>query len=213
MGNPSAIEELLAGRYLRRGDEGGTGPWPALPSGFPELDALLSGGWPRGALIELMPDSNGIGELRLLLPVLVRLAASPHPARPWVVLVAPPCIPYAPALARQGLDLSRLLVVQAASAVDVLWAAEQALRSGLCAALLAWCESAQPVALKRLALAAAEDGALAILFRPPAARRRPSPAALRTQLRPAAGNGLALEIFRNRCGRVPLALVIALPDS
>lgn len=213
MGSPPAIDELLAGRYLRRGDEGGTGPWPTLPSGFPGLDALLSGGWPRGALIELMPDSNGIGEFRLLLPALVQLAASPHPARPWVVLVAPPCIPYAPALERQGLDLSRLLVVQATSAVDVLWAAEQALRSGICAALLAWCGSAQPVALRRLALAAAEDGALVILFRPPGAGRRPSPAVLRIRLHPAAGNGLTLEIFRNRYGPFPAALVIALPDS
>jgi hypothetical protein len=212
MGNPSAIEELLAGRHLRRGNEGGTGPWPVLSSGFPELDALLSGGWPRGTLIELMPDSNGIGELSLLLPALARLAASAHSARPWIVLIAPPCIPYAPALDRQGLDLSRLLVVRAAGAADVLWAAEQALRSGLCAALLAWCGSAQPVALKRLALAAAEGGALAILFRPPAACQRPSPAALRIRLHPAAGNGLALEVFRNRYGRFPAVLVIALPD-
>lgn len=213
MGDPSAIDQLLAGHLVRRGDEGGAGPWPALPSGFPALDALLPGGWPRGALIELMPDTDGIGELRLLLPALARLAADPHPARRWIVLVAPPCIPYAPALDRQGLDPSRLLVVRADSAADVLWAAEQALRSGLCAALLAWCGSAQPVALRRLALAAAGDGALLILFRPPAARRRPSPAALRIRLYPAAGNGLALEIFRNRYGRFPAALRIALPDS
>lgn len=208
-----AIEELLAGRHLRRGDESGAGTWPPLASGFAGLDELLPGGWPRGALIELMPDSHGIGELRLLLPALAGLGARPQPARPWIMLVAPPCVPYAPALERHGIDLSRLLVVQAETAVDVLWAAEQALRSGLCAALLAWCGSVQRVALRRLALAAAGDAALTVLFRPPAAARQPSPAALRIRLHPAAGRSLVLDILRNRHGRFPATLVIALPDG
>jgi len=213
MERPSAIDELLAGHQLRRGEAGIPGPWPVVPNGFRALDALLSGGWPRGTLIELLPDSHGIGEFRLLLPALARLAGEPQPARPWIMLVAPPCIPYAPVLHRHGLDLSRLLVVQAATAVDVLWTAEQALRSGLCAALLAWCDNAQRVALQRLKLAAEQDGALLILFRPPAARQRPSPAVLRISLQAAAGDGLALEVFRNRSGRVPAVLRIPLPDS
>ena len=49
-----------------------------LPTGFATLDAELpGGGWPAGALIELLADRPGIGELSLLLPL---LGATP-PAR------------------------------------------------------------------------------------------------------------------------------------
>jgi len=36
-------------------------PYPAAPSGFAELDANLpGGGWPVGAIAELMPEARGI---------------------------------------------------------------------------------------------------------------------------------------------------------
>ena len=36
---------------------------PALSSGFPVLDAELpGGGWPRGALTEILVDGVGLGE-------------------------------------------------------------------------------------------------------------------------------------------------------
>ncbi|MBX3682927.1 MAG: SOS cell division inhibitor SulA, partial [Thauera sp.] len=42
-----------------------------LPTGFSALDAELpGGGWPAGALIELLADRPGVGELSLLLPLL-----------------------------------------------------------------------------------------------------------------------------------------------
>lgn len=42
-----------------------------LPTGFAALDAELpGGGWPAGALIELLADRPGVGELSLLLPLL-----------------------------------------------------------------------------------------------------------------------------------------------
>jgi len=55
---------------------------------------------------------------------------------PWLVWIAPPHEPYAPALAQQGIELTRLLVVRPAGATEALWAAEQALGSGVCAAVL-----------------------------------------------------------------------------
>ena len=41
------------------------------PSGFAELDARLpGGGWPVGAICELLLETMGIGELGLLVPAL-----------------------------------------------------------------------------------------------------------------------------------------------
>src|SRR3954464_9934120 len=82
----------------------------AIATGFAALDAELpGGGWPGGALIELLPAAPGIGELGLVLPALARLTAAGKHA----VCLAPPHLPYAPALAAAGLDLTRLLVVRA----------------------------------------------------------------------------------------------------
>ena len=65
-------------------------------SGFAALDAVLPGsGWPAGCLTELLCREAGIGELRLLVPLLQRLTQQ----RRFVILLAPPHIPYAPALA------------------------------------------------------------------------------------------------------------------
>lgn len=65
------------------------GSRPALdadPTGIPELDARLpGGGWPRGALVEILIAEDGIGECSLLLPALAALTR----ARRRVVLVGP----------------------------------------------------------------------------------------------------------------------------
>jgi len=48
-----------------------------VSSGFPELDAgLPGGGWPAGALTEILPAHEGIGELRLLGPALAGLSVA-----------------------------------------------------------------------------------------------------------------------------------------
>ena len=68
-----------------------------LPSGFAALDeALPGGGWPRSGLIEILIARFGSGELSLLLPALAALTRSAS-AR-WCVWVAPPLMPFAPAL-------------------------------------------------------------------------------------------------------------------
>ena len=67
--------------------------------------------------------------------------------------------------------VAALAALQASGArAMALWAMEQALRSGLCAAVIAWSKSAARPVLRRLQLAAA-GSRLAVLFRPPAARR------------------------------------------
>ena len=96
-----------------------------------------------------------------------------------------------------GVDLARLAVVRAPGRRDSLWAAEQALRSGACHALLAWFRNASYAELRRLAVAAEASCALVALFRPREAAREPSPACLRIALEPVQGE-LAVRILKRR---------------
>ena len=178
---------------------------PAIPTGFDLLDAELpGGGWPAGALTELVGLHEGIGELQLVLPTLARLST----AGKRIIWLAPPHLPYAPALAAAGVDLANLAVVRAPGRRDALWAAEQALRAGSCHALLAWFRNARYPELRRLAVAAEASRAFVALFRPAEAAHESSPACLRIALEPAEGE-LAVRIFKRR--GAPAAVPLRLP--
>jgi protein ImuA len=160
-----------------------------LPTGFPALDeGLPGGGWPRAGLIEVLPTCLGVGELSLLLPALAALTRRPE-AR-WCAWIAPPLQPFAPALAQCGMELERVLVVQAQSkdtdGKSALWAFEQTLRSGACDMVLAWLRGALPRQIRRLHLAAERGATLGVLFRPRHAAQDSSPATLRVAVEPAA---------------------------
>ena len=170
-----------------------------IPTGFHELDrALPGGGWPLGALTEILVDGYGIGELGLLMPALTALTKE-DPAKPkkWVAWVAPPFVPYAPALQQRGVNIDRLLMIHPTSGgKSRLWAIEQAIRSGSSASVLAWVAAADDVILRRLQLAAEEQGCWVLLFRPASTRLQRSPAALRIYLTQA-----RVEIVKCRGGR------------
>src|ERR1700733_14624094 len=121
--NPVPLDALLRdSSQLWRGGE--MARIEARPTGFAALDARLpGGGWPVGALTEIAPACAGVGELSLTLPVLRTLCREGRS----VALVQPPYIPYAPALRRSGLELQRLLWIQAQSDAEALWASEQLL--------------------------------------------------------------------------------------
>jgi hypothetical protein len=189
------LEKLLQQRTdIWRGSVRSAALPSGVASGFPALDAELpGGGWPEGALSEILCD--GPGAFALTLPALARQSRAGR----WLVLVAPPYVPYAPALAARGVDLARLLLVCPEDEAGVLWAAEQGLRSGVCGAVLAWAEPHQTAVLRRLQLAAEAGASLAFLFRTEAAADRPSPAALRLRVRSAA-RGLEVRILKRRGG-------------
>ena len=187
---------------------------PALPTGFPALDAELpGGGWPSGALTELLGSQHGIGELQLVLPALAALTW----AGKRVVWLAPPHLPYAPALAAAGINLSHLVVVRAPGRRDALWAAEQALRAGCCHALLGWFRRAGYDDLRRLAVAAEGSAAWIALFRPREAAAESSPACLRLALEPDGdapeSNLLTVRIVKRRGlpAAAPLRLAVQRP--
>jgi hypothetical protein len=168
----------------------------SIPSGFAELDAQLPGsGWPRAALTELLINQRGIGELHLLVPALARLSREEK----WLVLVAPPYLPYAPGFEALGVNLSRLIVVRARSDGESLWAAERCLRSGTCAAVIAWPGPGSERAVRRLQLAAEEGKSFGVVFGPTRNAAHPSAAPLRIHLATSRGR-LELQILKRRGG-------------
>jgi hypothetical protein len=181
----SSLADILAdARVWKLKDASAAPTRPVWSTGNSALDARLpGGGWPTASLIEVLLDHTGLGEVQLFLPALVECQRNSGPGKsddaPWLVWIAPPHEPYAPALAQQGIELGRLLVVRPASATEALWAAEQALGSGVCAAVLLWLKGSDDRWLRRLKLAAEAGGALGVLFRPERHRFESSPAALR----------------------------------
>jgi hypothetical protein len=198
-----ALDALLAGAgvWRARGGAPAARGVHARASGWPRLDAELpDGGWPLGTLIELLLPEPGVGELSLLLPALQALAAEPavH-GRHWFAWIAPPHEPYPPALAQGGIPAERLLFVAAVAVRDRLWAVEQALRSGSCAAVLVWIDRVEDRWLRRLKLAAGSGSALVVLFRSRRFAGNGSAASLRLALEPG-GAGLDLTLLKRRGG-------------
>src|SRR5580692_4680826 len=181
----ATLAEILAdARVWRLKDASAAPARPVWSTGRSSLDARLpGGGWPTASLIEVLLDHTGLGEVQLFLPALVESQRASGDV-PWLVWIAPPHEPYAPALAQQGIELSRLLIVRPDTATEALWAAEQALGSGVCAAVLLWLKGTDERWLRRLKLAAEAGGALGVLFRPDRHRFESSPAALRLLLTP-----------------------------
>lgn len=195
-GGTGALLNLLQGNaQIWRGRD--IAPVVSRATGFAPLDRLLPGhGWPVGALTEFITACEGIGELSLPMPALRSLCAQDYP----VALISPPHIPYAPALKRAGIPLSRLLWIHVSSDNDARWAAEQILREGGAGAVLLWSDTHESRALRRLQLAAETGQALAFVYRSPACRAHSSTAALRLVLESSPG-GLAIEVIKARGGR------------
>ena len=196
MGAVVALSNLLDARQVWRGRavpimEG------EQPTGWPQLDAVLpTRGWPNASLSEILMPVDGIGELRLVLPTLARLTQGSRP----VVLIAPPYLPCAMGWRQHGVNLQRLDIVDAEEK-HVLWAAEQCLRSGSCAAVLAWPHQADDRGLRRLQVAADTGRALAFVFRDRKHLSNASPASLRLEL--AASPHNAIWVRKCRGGNAP----------
>jgi hypothetical protein len=183
---------------LCRGDRDDATQTTIVPSCVHALDAVLpGGGWRAGAIVEVMPTDVGIGELRLLLPTLTQITN----AERHVAFVSPPFIPYAPALAQQGVNLERLVVIQAQNAKDILWSVEQTLRCRAFGAVLAWPTTARDRDIRRLQLAAEAGDSIGFLYRSPAAALESSPAAVRLALEAAAQGALKIDVLKCRGAR------------
>jgi len=197
---------------LWRGQDWLGAPQPVVPSGHAALDAVLpAGGWPLGALCELLLAPAARSEWALVLPA---LAARLGQAGGYAVLVAPPLEPFAPALQAAGLPPERLCWVRPAAgrpgdaALAAAWACEQALRCRDVRAVLAWLPQATAPVLRRLQLAAVQHRQLLWVVRPVQARLAASPAPLRLWLQ-AAQQALQVQVLKRR--GPPVERPVALP--
>ena len=199
------------------------------PTGFPALDAELpGGGWPHRVLTELLLPHPGLGELRLLVPALTRIAGAGDATESLgrcVMLFDPPAALCGWALAQLGVNAQQLIVVYGREgargaahlrrllpSADLLWALEQALKSGHVGAALAWLpQRLKADALRRLQLAAqAHDGPV-FLFREVEARAKPSAAPLRLMLQGAGIDRLSVRVLKRRGPPLAQPLVLSLP--
>ena len=127
-----------------------------LPTGFPELDAALAGGFPRG-IIATLEGPPGSGRFTLAARLLA-LASR----RGLGALVQTPAAgaPFPPALAAAGIALERLLVISAVEPVSVARAADILLRSAAFGVVVIPAIALRPAAWTRLAGLAHRSNAL-----------------------------------------------------
>lgn len=162
-----------------------------VDTGYPVLShELPGGGWPIGALTEILAQALGSGEIRLLAPALGSLNAP-------VALVEPPYDPCAQGLAHSGIPAEQVLLLRARRSNDQLWSAEQILKASTCGAVLLWQTRARTDALRRMLLAARSSTSLFFVFRPIREAADASPAELRVAVRPAE-EGVSVDIIKRR---------------
>jgi protein ImuA len=173
----------------------------ALPFGIAAIDLALGGGLARGALHEIA----AAGESHAAVAAGFVLGLAPSGTRlVWIaedMALSESGAPYGPGLDRFGLRPERLLTVAAAQTRDLMWAMEEALRCRAVGAVIGELRHGEidPVAVRRLSLAAAQSGALALLLRasPP---RDASTAATRWIVAAAPRDGFVVQLTRNRRG-------------
>jgi protein ImuA len=194
------------GDAVWRADALGHNASATVLTGHAALDAQLpGGGWPVGALSEILQAYTGQHEWRLLLPALTK-GVGP------VVLVGAPHLPFGPGLAAQGLDARRLLWVRSDTPAQRLWASEQALRCAEVLAVLAWLPQVRAEQLRRLQMAAQTHGKLLFVMRPAPAQAESSPALLRLLVtgppRDAPVDALSVQVIKRRGPPLAQALVL-----
>lgn len=175
-----ALPELA---HVWRAGELGSASLPSIGTGYAALDAVLpGGGWPQGALIEVLQPQAGLQEWGLALPALAAVQA--QNTQGLSVLVGLPYLPFGPALGARQLHMQRLLCVKArqGDAPSLLWATREALQCADVAAVLAWLPDARSAHLRRLQMAAHAHNKLLFVFRTPHAQQESSPAPLRLLL-------------------------------
>jgi protein ImuA len=188
-----------------RADQMGSYQAAVTPTGYSALDRELpNGGWPSAALIELLFQQAGIGEMRLLRPALDAISRKRR-----IALLQPPHLPQIAAWTAWGLPADRLLWIKTTRSTDALWSAEQILRNGSCGALLFWQQQVRAESLRRLHLAAQGTEILFWMLRPLACTQDASPSPLRLALRPAMG-GIDIEIVKRRGPRRDESLFLRL---
>ena len=207
-----SLDEVL-GQGVWRASHAPSKQYASVETGFSALNAQLAlGGWPLGVTTEIGLSEVGIGELRLLLPGLRQLLNDTQQGA-HVVMIAPPYELFAPALQALGLEPSRITLVKASSITEVLWAAEQALVSTACTAVITWGgeHDMDHRALRRLQLAAEKTRCWHVLFRQAEMLSQSSISGLRMRLETDHYSRLKVAIVKQPQGWAGQECVLSLP--
>ena len=190
-----------AGRGVWHADELGLADAQVVATGHAALDAELpGGGWPVGAMTELLLAAPEAHVWRLLLPALAQAVATRGGP---VVLIGAPYEPCGASLAAQGLPVEALMWVRSEAPAARLWACEQALRCAEVAAVVAWLPQARVGELRRLQLAAAQHEVLLFVCRPESVALSSSPP--HAPATSAITNTMAITLSRRRTACLPRA--------
>lgn len=192
---------------LWRGDQLGGHASAVQPSGFPALDAALpGGGWPCGAVSEVLVSQFSVVEFRLLSAVFGMLTRAGRS----VALVGPSLEPYAPGLRHDGVDERHLVWIDVDTPKDRLWSTEQLVKGGGFGAILAWLPLVRSEQIRRLQVLAGRCKGLVFLCRPEVAARDSSAAPLRVRARVQTDWQISVDVLKRK--GTPLDAPILLPS-
>ena len=190
--------------HVWRAGSVGAASMQTISTGYDVLSHVLpGGGWPCGAMTEVLQPQPGQHEWGLVAPALGTLqAASPSAL---VVLVGAPYCPFGPALGARQLNMQRVLNINSKNdSPAMLWATREALQCADVCAVLAWLPDARSAHLRRLQIAAQIHNKLLFVFRPLQAQHDSSPAPLRLRIAgvphaaTSAAHSLQIDVFKRR---------------
>ncbi len=203
---PAAVEAAVW-----RGDQLGSPVNAVLSSGFAALDAELpGGGWPCGALTEILTAQFSILEWRLLAPALSQVGQVGRGDRgaQTIVVVGPPKAPHVPGLRHDGIDDRQLVWIKADTPAERLWSTEQLIKSNAFGALIAWLPQVRQEQIRRLQVLSAHCQGPVFLCRPVSVASESSAAPLRVHARVGMDWELHVEILKRK--GPPLAEILRL---
>jgi len=163
-------------------------------TGYDELDEHLDGGFQKK--VTEIQSIAGIGELRLLLPILKNAVAQER----LIVFIAPFGIISPQALTNQGFELDKIIIIYPDKIQDNLWAAEECLRSGACHSVIMWVEHPLEVHhIKRLNMASETGNCHQFIIRTQKVESLSLPLELSLSLKPHT-QGLSARINKRKQG-------------
>jgi protein ImuA len=190
-----------------RGDQLGGPVHDTLTTGFAQLDDVLpGGGWPCGAITEVLVPQFSVSELRLLSKTMALQTGSARP----VALIGPPHAPHPPGLRHDRVDERHLLWIDVDTPRDRQWCTEQLVKAGTFGAVVAWIPLVRAEQIRRLQVLAGRCKGPVFLVRPEVAAREASAAPLRVQLRPHTDWQISLRVLKRK--GAPLEETLMLPS-
>ena len=163
--------------------------------------------------MEILYPQLGIGELKLVLPgISQRLSEAQQEGahQQWLVWIAPPLMPYPPALQRFPFVVANSVYVTPHNEREWLWTVEQCLLSPACAVVLFWpANSLSYTHLRRYELAAQKGNTLGVCFRSSQVSASASPVFLRLRISPPQPSGYGRGVELSEKNRLQIQVIKA----